>query len=56
MIDNPIKFAGDVVNGAMAFGAMFTLNEWAAILSICWWVYRFGDEFYQKRKRSKAAE
>lgn len=53
MIDNPFKFAADLVNLALTGFASLTLNEWAAFLAICWWVYRFGDDFYAKWKRSK---
>lgn len=56
MMDSPfekIKFIGDIVNGAVAFGSLFTLNEWAAIASISWVAYRFLDDFYKKWKRGR---
>ncbi|MEV5030978.1 hypothetical protein MRBLMC3_000132 [Sphingobium sp. LMC3-1-1.1] len=53
MIDNPVKFAIDIANAALSFGAALTLNEWAAILAICWWVYRFADDFYGKWKKGR---
>lgn len=56
MIDNPIKFAVDLFNLALTGFASLTMNELAALLAICWWVYRFADEFYGKWKRSKNKE
>lgn len=70
MIDN-LKVAGDAVSYVMAFGSMvigalttgiadigalFTLNEWAAILAINWWIYRFADDFYNKWKNSRKSD
>lgn len=51
-----LKTVGDVVSALMAGAATLTLNEWAAILSITWWIYRFADDFYNKWKNSRKAD
>lgn len=53
MIDNPFKSVADLGAWALTGFGMLTLNQWAGLLGICWWAYRFGDDFYGKWKRSK---
>lgn len=59
MIDNPFdkaKLIGDILSGAIAVGSYFTLSEWAALVSISWYAYRYLDDFYGKWKRSRNKE
>lgn len=53
MIDNPIKSVFDVGASVLTGVGMLTLHEWAGLLGICWWIYRFCDDFYGKWKRKK---
>ncbi len=56
MLENPMKFAADLCAWAVTGFGMLTLNQWAGLLGICWWAYRFADEFYQKWQRSKSGD